>query len=128
MLHEDIAAVENAPNTFDDKRGLKLQSLGDDPAEKLVPQERVLQRSVEQVVHFLGRNERPFFSEASIRGFEFSFLKNSELLKFSRQHVDRTVFINDQICDWQSICSEEIVHRASFLMGESVVEATSGGR
>ena len=35
------------------------------------------------------------------------------MLKFSRQHVDRTVFLNDQNCYWQSICSGEIVHRAS---------------
>ena len=56
------------------------------------------------------------------------FFVYSELLKFSRKQVDKTVFLNDSNCYWQSICSGEIVHRASFLMGESVFEATSGGR
>ena len=68
------------------------------------------------------------FFESNIRGFEFHFFKkNSELLLFSRQRVDRTVFLNNQNCYWQSICSGEIVHRASFLAGELVFEATSGG-
>ena len=38
----------------------------------------------------------------------------SELLNCSRQHVDRTVFLNDQNCHWQSICSGEIVHSRFF--------------
>ena len=59
-----------------------------------------------------------WFFEADIRGFEFQFFfKTSELLKFSRQHVDRTVFLNDQNCYWQSICSEEIVHSRFFSAG-----------
>ena len=45
------------------------------------------------------------------------FLKNSELLKCSRQHVDRTVFLNDQNYSWQSICSGEIVHSRFFSHG-----------
>ena len=44
------------------------------------------------------------------------------------EFVDRGVFLNDQNCYWQSICSGEIVHRASFLTGEFVSEATSGGQ
>ena len=44
------------------------------------------------------------------------------------QHVDRTVFFNDQNCCWQSICSEEIVCHAFFLTGECVFEAISGGQ
>ena len=43
----------------------------------------------------LGGNEGPFV-DANIRGFEFQ--KNSGLLKFSRHHVDWTVFLNDQNC------------------------------
>ena len=31
-------------------------------------------------------------------------MKNSELLRFSRKHVDRTAFFNEQNCCWQSIC------------------------
>ena len=56
------------------------------------------------------------------------FLKNGELLKISRKQVDKTLFLNDSNCYWQSMCSEEIVRRASFLTGECVFEATSGGR
>ena len=59
------------------------------------------------------------FFLANIRGFEFHLFlwKNSEVLKVSRQHVDRTVFLNDQNCYWQSICSEEIVHLRFFSDG-----------
>ena len=60
------------------------------------------------------------FFEAFNPGFEFLlcfFLKNSELLKFSRQHVDRGVFLNDQNCYSQSICAEEIVHSRFFSDG-----------
>ena len=32
------------------------------------------------------------------------FFFSGELLKFSRQHVDWTVFFNDQNRYWQSIC------------------------
>ena len=70
-----------------------------------------------------------FFLRQIFGALNFIFLsKNSELLIFSRQHVDMTVFLNDQNCYWQSICSGEIVHRACFLTGELVFEATSGGR
>ena len=67
------------------------------------------------------RNECRFL-EANIRGFEFHkhiniYLKNSELLKFSRQHVDKTVVLNDQNCFWRSICSEETVHSRFFSAG-----------
>ena len=58
-------------------------------------------------------NARSFW--ANILGSEFFF--NSELLKFSRKQVDKTVFLNDWNCYWQSTCSEEVVHRASFLTG-----------
>ena len=34
--------------------------------------------------------------------------------------------MNDNTCYWQSICSEEVVHRASFLT--RFFEATSGGQ
>ena len=66
-----------------------------------------------------GRNERPFF-EANILGSEFNyfFFESSELLKFPRTQVDTGVFLNDSNCYCQTICSEEIVHRASFLTGE----------
>ena len=47
---------------------------------------------------------------------------------FFRNRVDKTVSLNDSNCYWQSICSGEIVHRASFLTGDCVFEATSGGR
>ena len=70
-----------------------------------------------------------FFFEANILGSGFQFfLNNNDLLKFSRKQVDKTVFLNDSNCYWQPICSEEIVHRASFLTGECVFGATSGGR
>ena len=68
-----------------------------------------------------------FFFEANILGFDFFFEIKSELLKFSRPHVDRSVFLNDQNCSWQSICSEEIVHRASFS-DRIFFEVTSGTR
>ena len=69
------------------------------------------------------------FFEANILGSEFFFfLKNSEVIKFSRKQGDKTVFLNDVNCYWQSICSGEIVHRASFLTGDCVSEATPGGR
>ena len=58
----------------------------------------------------------------------FFIFFNSELLEFSRKQVDKTVFLNDSNCYWQSICSREIVHRASFLKGEGVFKATSGWR
>ena len=47
----------------------------------------------------------------------FVFCKNIELLKLSRQLVVRTVFLNDQSCHWQSICSEEIVVLRFFCDG-----------
>ena len=50
-----------------------------------------------------------FFFEANVLGSE---------LKCSRKQVDKTVLLNDSNCCWQSISSEEIVHRASFLTGE----------
>ena len=53
---------------------------------------------------------------------------NNELFKVSRQHVHRGVFLNGPNCHWQSICSGELVHRASNLTGEIVFEAASGGR
>ena len=67
-----------------------------------------------------GGNPRPFFFfEANVLGSEFHFLlKNNDLFKISGTHVDKTVFLNDSNCHWQSICSGEIVHRASFLMRE----------
>ena len=40
------------------------------------------------------------------------------------QHVDRTVLFNDQNRQYV----RKVVHRASFLAGETVFEATSGGR
>ena len=48
------------------------------------------------------------------------FVEISELLKISRKQVDKTAFLNDSNCHWQSICSEEIVHRASFLTADCV--------
>ena len=75
-----------------------------------------------------GGNPRPFFA-ANTLGSEFDFFfENSDLLKLSRKQVDKTVFFNDSNCYWQSMCSGEIVHRASFLTGECVFEAASGGR
>ena len=69
------------------------------------------------------------FFEANILGSEFDFFLNkSDLQKFSRKQVDKTVFLNDSNCFWQSIWSEEVVYCASSLMGEYVFEATSGGR
>ena len=47
------------------------------------------------------------------------------MLIFSRQHVDRTVVLNDQNCYWQSVRSEDMVHRAALLTEEIVFEATS---
>ena len=47
---------------------------------------------------------------------------------FSRKQVDKKVFLNDSKGYWQSTCSEEIVHRASFLTGEILFDVTSGGR
>ena len=44
-------------------------------------------------------------------------MKNSELLKSSRQRFDGTVFLNDQNCYWQSICSGEIVFSRFFSDG-----------
>ena len=58
----------------------------------------------------------------------FSHKKNVFEATSGGPYVDRTVSVNDNTCYWQSICSREIVHRASFLTGESVFEATSGGR
>ena len=58
------------------------------------------------------------FFETDAIGSEFHFLKNSELLRFSREQVDKTAFLHDSNCYWQSICSGENVHRASFLTGE----------
>ena len=57
------------------------------------------------------------FFEASVLCSEFHFFKSSEFHKFSRQQVDKTAFFNDQNCYWQSICSGEIVQRASFSDG-----------
>ena len=46
-------------------------------------------------VHSWGGSPRPFFFfEAKVLGSEFHFLKNSDLLVFSRKQVDRTVFLN----------------------------------
>ena len=53
---------------------------------------------------------------------------NSDLLQFFRKQVDKTVFLNDSNCYQQSVCSGEVVDRASFLTGECVFEAASGGR
>ena len=50
-----------------------------------------------------GRNGSPFFFEANIRGFEFFFFFLNESPRFSRQHVDKGVFLNDRNCCWQSI-------------------------
>ena len=68
------------------------------------------------------------FFEATIRNFEFHIKKTtSELLQFSRQHDDRTVFLNKQNCYWQSICSEEIVP-SRFFSDKVFVFDTSGER
>ena len=79
---------------------------------------------------YWGGNPRQFFFEANILGSEFLFfLENSDLSKnFSRQQVDKTVFLNDSNCYWQSICSGEIVHRASFLTGEFFLTSLLVGR
>ena len=53
-------------------------------------------------------NARFFFFEAKILGLEFHFsffFLKKELSQFSRQHIDRTVFLNDSNCYWQSIRS-----------------------
>ena len=71
---------------------------------------------------------RVFFLRQILLALSFIFLKNSEVLNFPRKQVDKTVFLNDSSCYWQSICSGEIVHRASVLTGDCVFEATSGGR
>ena len=73
-------------------------------------------------------NARFFLRQILLALQFFFFQKNSELLKISRKHVHRTVFLNDLNCYWQSTSSEEIVHRASFLTGDTVFEATGGGR
>ena len=77
---------------------------------------RIPQKSSASTVKTWGHNER-FFFEANTLGSEFHFFKNSKLLKFAK-HVEKTVFLNDSTCYWQSISSEEIVHRASFLTGD----------
>ena len=65
------------------------------------------------------RNLKPVFLSQIFLALSFIFLKNSEML---------TAFFNTQNYYWHSICSGEIVHRVSFLTGESVFESTSGGR
>ena len=38
----------------------------------------------------------------------FFFCKIASCFKISRKHVDKTVFLSDSNCYWQSICSEEL--------------------
>ena len=40
--------------------------------------------------------------------FIFFFCNIASCLKISRKHVDKTVFVSDSNCYWQSICSEEL--------------------
>ena len=68
-----------------------------------------------------------FFFEANILGSEFPFFfkkKKHKFFTFSRKQVDKTFFLNDSNC----CCSGEIAHRASFLTGDCVFEATSDER
>ena len=58
------------------------------------------------------------FFEANILGSEFFFFSKNDLHKLSRKQVDESVFLNDSNCYWQSMCSGEMEHRASFLTGE----------
>ena len=76
------------------------------------------------------RIERPFFLKPNVPGFELHFFgRKKRVAQILKANVlTGLYFFSDQNCDWQSICSGEIVHRASFLMGECVFEATSGGR
>ena len=51
-----------------------------------------------------GRNERPFF----LRQRSWLWISNKKLrvaLKFPEKQADKTVFLNDSNCYWQSICS-----------------------
>ena len=60
---------------------------------------------------------------AHILGSVFFFFEESSELPFNckEKEVDKTVSLYDSNCYWQTICSEEIVHRTSFLMGDCML-------